>query len=248
MMWKQQRYGRLWGGLFPHVRVQRRNGEVASGRAGSEAGSGGGVDLQSDVEPPSSPLSIPGPSSDVGSVEMPSSPVTVEQTLGGQESEGGEQGGQDSGGNDNEELPPAARRALHELADHNTPVHDDDEVRIGRTRARTRAANQQSVSILLATLGPFAATEVVEALIAEQKASENEELPKELIQDVEPEPASFQEASRSEHASIWNKAMSAEFEGLLGAGTFELAAKTPTDCNVIDARWVYKWKADETGI
>ena len=72
-------------------------------------------------------------------------------------------------------------------------------------------------------------------------------MPKELIQDVEPEPASFQEASRSEHASIWNKAMSAEFEGLLGAGTFELAAKTPTDCNVIDARWVYKWKADETG-
>jgi len=237
----------LVGRGVPHVRVQRRNGEVASGRAGSEAGSGGGVDLQSDVEPPSSPLSIPGPSSDVGSVEMPSSPVTVEQTLGGQESEGGEQGGQDSGGNDNEELPPAARRALHELADHNTPVHDDDEVRIGRTRARTRAANQQSASILLATLGPFAATEVVEALIAEQKASENEELPKELIQDVEPEPASFQEASRSEHASIWNKAMSAEFEGLLGAGTFELAAKTPTDCNVIDARWVYKWKADETG-
>ena len=167
---------------------------------------------------------------------MPSSPVTVEQTLGGQESEGGEQGGQDSGGNDNEELPPAARRALHELADHNTPVHDDDEVRIGRTRERTRAANQQSASILLATLGPFAATEVVEALIGEQKASENEELPKELIQDVEPEPASFQEASRSEHASIWNKAMSAEFEGLLGAGTFELAAKTPTDCNVIDTR------------
>ena len=231
----------------PHVRVQRRNGEVASGRAGSEAGSGGGVDLQSDVEPPSSPLSIPGPSSDVGSVEMPSSPVTVEQTLGGQESEGGEQGGQDSGGNDNEALPPAARRALHELADHNTPVHDDDEVRIGRTRARTRAANQQSASILLATPGPFAATEVVEALIAEQKASENEELPKELIQDVEPEPASFQEASRSEHASIWNKAMSAEFESLLGAGTFELAAKTPTDCNVIDSRWGYKWNADKTG-
>ena len=46
---------------FPHVRVQRRNGEVASGRAGSEAGNGGGVDLQNDVEqPPSSPLSISG--------------------------------------------------------------------------------------------------------------------------------------------------------------------------------------------
>ena len=53
----------LVGRGVPRVRVQRKNGEVASGRAGSEAGSGG-VDLQSDVEPPSSPLSIPGPSSD----------------------------------------------------------------------------------------------------------------------------------------------------------------------------------------
>ena len=69
-------------------------------------------------------------------------------------------------------------------------------------------------------------------------------MPKELIQDVEPEPASIQEASRSEHALVWNIAMSAEFERLLGAGTFELAAKTPTDCNVIDARLVYKWKAE----
>ena len=41
--------------------------------------------------------------------------------------------------------------------------------------------------------------------------------------------------------------MSAEFQGLLGAGTFELAANLPDGCNVIDARWVYKWKADETG-
>ena len=26
-----------------------------------------------------------------------------------------------------------------------------------------------------------------------------------------------------------------------------MAAKTPEGCNVIDARWVYKWKADEKG-
>ena len=41
--------------------------------------------------------------------------------------------------------------------------------------------------------------------------------------------------------------MSVEFEGLLRAGTFALAVKAPIGCNVIDARWVYKWKADETG-
>ena len=38
----------LVGRGVPHVRVKRKNGEVALGRAGSEAGSGGGVDLQSD--------------------------------------------------------------------------------------------------------------------------------------------------------------------------------------------------------
>ena len=69
----------LVGRGVSHVRVQRRNREVASGRAGSEAGSGGGVDLQNYVEqPPFSPLSISGPPLEVGSP----SPETVEQELG----------------------------------------------------------------------------------------------------------------------------------------------------------------------
>ncbi|CAB1111679.1 unnamed protein product [Ectocarpus sp. CCAP 1310/34] len=41
--------------------------------------------------------------------------------------------------------------------------------------------------------------------------------------------------------------LSAEFEGLLRAGTFALAVKTLIGCNVIDARWIYKWRADKTG-
>ena len=65
----------LVGRGVPHVRVKRKNGEVALGRVGSEAGSGGGVDLQSDVQPPSSPLSISGPPLEVGSP----SPETVER-------------------------------------------------------------------------------------------------------------------------------------------------------------------------
>ena len=87
----------------PHVRMKRKNGEVASGRGGSEEGSGGGVDLQSDVQPPSSP-----------------SPEKVEQELGGQESGSKEPGGQ-ALGDDQQELPPAARSALRQLAAHNTP-------------------------------------------------------------------------------------------------------------------------------
>ena len=50
--------------------------------------------------------------------------------------------------------PPAARRPRHvaELADFNTPARENKEVRDGRTRAQTRAVNQQSVPSLVATL------------------------------------------------------------------------------------------------
>ena len=41
--------------------------------------------------------------------------------------------------------------------------------------------------------------------------------------------------------------MSAQVECLIKAGTFTLAVKIPVVCNVIDARWVFKWNADETG-
>ncbi|CAB1113291.1 unnamed protein product [Ectocarpus sp. CCAP 1310/34] len=73
------------------------------------------------------------------------------------------------------------------------------------------------------------------------------ESPKVLIQDGESEPSSYNEARQSKYSSIWDKAISAEFGGLLRAGTFALAVKIPIGCNVIDARWVYKWKANETG-
>ncbi|CAB1099792.1 unnamed protein product [Ectocarpus sp. CCAP 1310/34] len=105
----------------------------------------------------------------------------------------------------------------------------------------------KSVSGLMATLGPISASEIIEALLVEQRASDAMELPKVLIQDVESESGSYQEARQSKYSTIWGKAMSAEFEGLLRAGTFALAEKAPLGCNVINARWVYKWKADETG-
>ena len=85
------------------------------------------------------------------------------------------------------------------------------------------------------------------ALLAEQRAGDAVELPKELVQGVESEPGSYQEARKSKHAKIWDGAMSAEVEGLTRAGTFTLAVKVPVGSNVIDARWVFKWKADETG-
>ena len=79
-----------------------------------------------------------------------------------------------------EALPPAAHRPRHvaELADFNAPAHENDEVRDSRTRAQTRVVNQQSVPGLVATLGPISASEIVNALVAEQRAGDGIKLPK----------------------------------------------------------------------
>ena len=65
-------------------------------------------------------------------------------------------------------------------------------------------------------------------------------MPNELVQDVESEPGSYQEAQQSKYAKIWEVARSAEIEGIIRAGTFTLAVKVPVGCNVIDARRVFK--------
>ncbi|CAB1115195.1 unnamed protein product [Ectocarpus sp. CCAP 1310/34] len=171
-----------------------------------------------------------------------------DQELGGAESSVGGQDNEAVGPGGQEVAPPATRRPRHvvELADFNTAPRENDQVRVGRTRTQTRAVNQQTPSGLVAALGPLTASEITYTLVAEQKAGQAQ-LPKEHIQDVQPEPDSYQEARQSKHAEVWDVAMSAEFEGLVRAGTFSLAVKVPIGCNVIDARWVFKWKADETG-
>ena len=54
----------------------------------------------------------------------------------------------------------------------------------------------------MATVGPIFATEVVYSLLSEQRAGDETELPKELVQDVESEPGNYQEAQRSKYAKI----------------------------------------------
>ena len=97
-----------------------------------------------------------------------------------------------------EASPPAARlpRYVAELADFNTPARENDGARDGRTCAQSRAVNQQSVPGLVATLRPISASEIVYALVAEQRAGDGIELPIELVQDVESEPGSYQEAQQ----------------------------------------------------
>ena len=88
----------------------------------------------------------------------------------------------------------------------------------------------------MATLGPISRSEIVYAFVAEQRACDEIELPKELVQDIESGPGSYQKARKSKYANIWEVDRSAEIEGFIRAGTFTLAVKVPMGCNVIDAR------------
>ncbi|CAB1120053.1 unnamed protein product [Ectocarpus sp. CCAP 1310/34] len=226
--------------------------EVESVEAGSADPS---PSVPSSPSEPSSPAN-PSVSSPVPEIDVNSGEIETGDPGGDDEVESMGQGGQDeeelNGSGrpvETEASPPTGRRPRHvaELADFNTAARENDEVREGRTRAQTRAVNQQSVPGLMATIGPISGTEVLYALLSEQRAGDETELPKELVQDVESEPGSYEEAQRSKYAKIWEGARSAEVEGLMRAGTFTLAVKVPIGCNVIDARWVFKWKADETG-
>ncbi|CAB1113285.1 unnamed protein product [Ectocarpus sp. CCAP 1310/34] len=187
--------------------------------------------------PPPQPSLLPIEVAEEGGEERPETGEAESAGPGGQEVESESQEGLDEelvepGGQEveSESFSPAThvpynRLARHELANYNTAANENVEVREGRTRAQTRAVNHQIVSGLMANLGPISASEIIEALLVEQRASDTMELPRELIQDVETEPGSYREARQSKHAVIWDKAMSAQFEGLLRAGTFALAAK-----------------------
>ena len=92
-----------------------------------------------------------------------------------------------------------------------TDAHDGDEIREGRTRAQSRARNQQEAVGLLCDLGPVAGHQILRALIAEKGTRsmlEPCDLPTELIQDVEPEPNTYAEANASQYAELWRRAMS----------------------------------------
>ena len=131
-----------------------------------------------------------------------------------------------------------------------TDAHDGDEIREGRTRAQSRARNQQEAVGLLCDLGPVAGHQILRALIAEtgtRSMLEPCDLPTELIQDADPEPNTYAEANASQYAELWRRAMSDEFQGLLAAGTFALSGLVPEGNKILTARWIFKWKSDENG-
>ena len=39
-----------------------------------------------------------------------------------------------------------------------------------------------------------------------------------------------------------------EFDGLVAAGTFAEVTKIPEGCDIVDVKWLYKWKGDWHGM
>ena len=98
-------------------------------------------------------------------------------------------------------MPAQARNALRQLEAYNVGPHDDQERREGRTRAQTRALNQQQATGLLASPGPINGDYTLRALIAEQKTLKKpNEIPAEHAK--EPEPTTIAEARASAHADL----------------------------------------------
>ncbi|CAB1096235.1 unnamed protein product [Ectocarpus sp. CCAP 1310/34] len=182
--------------------------------------------LPSQLPPPQPPLPI-----EVAEEEGEESDDDVEAE-GGQET--GEVESEDPGEHD-------------EVESEDPGGHEEESMDQGGQDTESAGPGGQEVEVEASPPAARRPQHVVDLADFNTAARDAVELPKELIQDVEPEPGSYQEALRSKHATIWDKAMSAEVEGLIRAGTFTLAAKIPEGCNVIDARWVFKWKADETG-
>ena len=46
------------------------------------------------------------------------------------------------------------------------------------------------------------------------------------------------------YADVWMEAMANEFDGLVVAGTFVGVSETPGGCNIVGAKWLYRWKDD----
>ena len=149
---------------------------------------------------------------------------------------------------DGDETPVQYHRVTHQLESYVTGPHDDEEKSRGRTRAQTRALNQQQRIGLLSTLGLVAEDQIKNALIAKQAAvKKHSELPLGPVQETEPEPTTFFDACAFVHANLWEEVISFEFQGLLTVGTLTLVGVAPKGGDIVDDIWMYKRKTDAHG-
>ena len=126
---------------------------------------------------------------------------------------------------------------------------DSDEIREGRTRAQTRALNREAAAELISTIGPCEGGRIFHALLAAQDAGgELTRLPDCLLKEAEPEPTSYSAARSSIHSVVCSEAIQAEFDGLDAAETVAKISEVPAGCNIVESKWLLKWKGDEHGM
>ena len=114
---------------------------------------------------------------------------------------------------------------------------DGDEIREGRTRAQTRALNQEAAAGLISTIGPCEGGRIFHAILAAQGAGgEPTRLPDCLLKEAEPEPTSYSATRSSIHSGVWTEAMQAEFDGLEAAETFADISEVPSGSNSVGSK------------
>ena len=113
--------------------------------------------------------------------------------------------GNDASSSDDEApTPTAARTAARELGAHILGPGDGNRIREGRTRAQSRALNQEAAAGVINTIGPCGGGPIFhELLVAQEAGSELTRLPCCLHKEAEPEPTSYSAARSSIHSRVW---------------------------------------------
>ena len=207
----------MLGRGIPHQpRVASPAGSVGNGGQG-ERGSVNGVNM-----PP--PDATTAPSGDCLS------------SVSSESSVDGENPGEASSSDEIGPVTTMARTAARQLESHLVGPGDGEQ--LGRTRAQTRALNQDAAS-LVSVFGPDEGGKLIHGILAVQEVTRKPgELPKCLVREAGPEPVSYPAACSSEYSDVWMEAMSKEFDGLVAAGTFAEVTEIPEGCNIVDAKWL----------
>ena len=154
-----------------------------------------------------------------------------------------------SSSDDGAPTPTAARTAARQLGAHMSGPGHGGEIRERRTRAQTRALSREAAAGQISTIGPCEGGRIFHALLAAQDTgSKPTRLPDCLLKEAEPEPTSYSAACSSIHSGVWTEAMQAEFDGLEAAETFAEISEVPAGSNIVESKWLLKWKGDEHGM
>ena len=67
-------------------------------------------------------------------------------------------------------------------------------------------------------------------------------------QKAEPEPTSYSAARSSMHSGVWTEAIQVELDGLEAAETFAEISEVPAGSNIVESKWLLKWRGDDHGM